>query len=233
MITAIGGIKGGVGKSTTAINLAVQLAHLSNSSVFLVDADDQGTTTDFNNLRNELHPDKPAFTFAQLSDQAVRTESTKLSKKFDHIIIDAGGRDTVSQRAALSVANLFIVPCEAKSFGIWTLQQLEGLISRAREFNPTLEAYSYINMAWTNAPDITKITDNLETAQILAESEVLKYSGLMLGNRKSFSNAGAEGLGVIELPRNKSTEKAQEEFVTLFQRFYKVDLKSKLEAVGA
>src|SRR3954468_18188642 len=46
MIAAIGGTKGGSGKSTIAINMAVMLA-AAGRDVLLVDADEQGTSRDF------------------------------------------------------------------------------------------------------------------------------------------------------------------------------------------
>ena len=50
-IITVGGIKGGSGKTTTAINITIALSNLSND-VLLVDADDQESATDFTNWRN-------------------------------------------------------------------------------------------------------------------------------------------------------------------------------------
>jgi hypothetical protein len=49
------------------------------------------------------NPAAPSYTCVKLTGASVRTEVLAMSKKYDHIIIDAGGRDTTSQRAALSV----------------------------------------------------------------------------------------------------------------------------------
>jgi chromosome partitioning protein len=52
MILVCGGIKGGVGKTTLATNLTVMLA-MEGKDVLLVDADDQGTASDFTAVRTE------------------------------------------------------------------------------------------------------------------------------------------------------------------------------------
>jgi chromosome partitioning protein len=52
MILICGGIKGGVGKSTIAVNLAILRAAIGKD-VLLVDADEQGTASDFTAVRNE------------------------------------------------------------------------------------------------------------------------------------------------------------------------------------
>jgi chromosome partitioning protein len=52
MIIVLAQTKGGVGKSTLAINLAIARAQ-KGADVLLVDADEQGTATDFTALRTE------------------------------------------------------------------------------------------------------------------------------------------------------------------------------------
>jgi chromosome partitioning protein len=54
----------------------------------------------------------------------VRTETQWLAGKYDDVIIDTGGRDTASRRAALTVAEVLLVPCLPRSFDIWTLEKV-------------------------------------------------------------------------------------------------------------
>jgi len=114
MIIIAGGIKGGSGKTTVATNLAVIRAG-QGRDVLLVDADDQETATDFTNLRNERGEGTAQYTGIKLTGAAVRTEILRLAPKYQDIIIDTGGRDTSSQRAALSVADVLLVP-----FGVYS-----------------------------------------------------------------------------------------------------------------
>ena len=106
MIVVVGGIKGGSGKSTIAANLAV--ARATKHQVLLIDGDDQESTTAWFSQRRATHPNlSPNLTFAQITGKTARERILKLSQHHDATIIDVGGRDTTTQRAALSVADLF------------------------------------------------------------------------------------------------------------------------------
>ncbi len=135
MIVIAGGIKGGSGKTTVATNLAIIRA-AQGRDVLLIDADDQETSTDFTALRNEVLPEGAGYTGIKLSGAAVRTDTLKLSKKYDDIIIDTGGRDTTSQRAALSIADVILVPFVPRSFDVWTLEKVSKLVAEMRSANP-------------------------------------------------------------------------------------------------
>jgi chromosome partitioning protein len=52
----------------------------------------------------------------------VRTELERIAPKYDDVIVDAGGRDTVSQRAALVLAHVLLVPFvgSVAKFDFWT-----------------------------------------------------------------------------------------------------------------
>ncbi len=115
MILVAGGIKGGSGKTTVATNLAVIRA-LQGCDVLLIDADDQETATDFTALRNERRADGAGYTSIKLTSHAVRTETLRLAAKYDDIVIDTGGRDTSSQRAALTVADAVNPKLKALTF---------------------------------------------------------------------------------------------------------------------
>ena len=146
MIVTVGGIKGGSGKTTVATNLAV-LHATTGRDVLLVDADDQATASDFSILRNERLETGAGFTSIMLANSAVRTEIRRLADKYDDIIIDTGGRDTTSQRAALTVSNVLLVPFVPRSFDVWTLEKVSELIAEMRAANSELTAYAFINRA--------------------------------------------------------------------------------------
>jgi len=223
MIIVVGGIKGGSGKTTVATNLAVMCA-AEGQDVLLIDADDQETASDFTILRNETQQEKPSYTCIKLTGVAVRTETIRLSNKYETIIIDTGGRDTASQRAALATANILLVPFVPRSFDVWTLEKVGNLVEEIRTINPDLEAYTFINRA------DPKGQDNDAAADVLKETDALTFININLGMRKAFGNAASSGLAVTEL--KPKDQKAISELATLFEYVFNVKITPIYEAVG-
>lgn len=206
MIIVCGGIKGGSGKTTVATNFAVIRAK-EGRDVLLIDADDQETATDFTALRGEKLESGPGYTSIKLTGANVRTQTQRLKEKYQDIIIDTGGRDTASQRAALVVADVLLVPFIPRSFDVWTIEKVSELVAEIRGVNPELKAHTFINRADPQGHE------NDEAAELLKENKELKFIDCPLGNRKAFGNAAAQGIAVTELqPEN---EKASEEITAL------------------
>ena len=67
MITVVGNLKGGSGKSTVACNLAVWMAH-SGQNVVAFDLDPQATLSDVNEVRNEEETEPALRVFRSESD---------------------------------------------------------------------------------------------------------------------------------------------------------------------
>lgn len=191
MILAFVQTKGGVGKTTLAVNLAVERVTRCGRDVLLVDADEQGTAADFVAMRTQ-RLGTPGFTCVQLSGAAVRSQVLALRGKFDDVLIDAGGRDTTGLRAALTVADLAVVPFLPRSFDIWTMDKMAALIEEARLANPALRAVAVINGADAQG------ADNEAAADVLAGNAIIDYLPAPIGRRKAFPNCSAVGLGVLE-----------------------------------
>jgi chromosome partitioning protein len=222
MIVVVGGIKGGSGKTTVATNLCIMRA-IAGCDVLLIDADDQETASDFTTLRNERTDGHAGYTSIKLTGASVRTQTQRLAEKYQDIIIDTGGRDTTSQRAALSVADLLLVPFVPRSFDVWTLEKVGQLVAEMQPANPKLKAYTFLNRADPRGQD------NDEAADVLRDTDALSFFDVALGTRKAFSNAAAQGLAVTEL---KSPDpKASDEIQMLYR--YVFDISKTSEAAGS
>lgn len=218
MIVVIGGIKGGSGKTTIAINLAVIQAQ-EGKKLILIDADDQKSSSDWVEHRENREIPTP-WTTVQLTGPSLRKQVIKLKDSYEEIIIDTGGRDTASQRSALLIADIFLTPFQPKSLDIWTGRSLSNLIEEVLTLNPELKAFAFINRG-----DPTG-SDNEKALQIIKEFNNFSCLPFTIAQRKAFSNATAEGLSVIEM--KKKDKKAIKEIKEISKYIY-CDIKKKLK----
>ena len=221
MILVVGGIKGGSGKSTVATNLAVMRAS-EGHDVLLIDADDQETASDFTLLRHERRGEAGAgYTSVKLTGPAVRTEGRRLAAKYQDLIIDTGGRDTTSQRAALALADALLVPFVPRSFDVWTLEKVAALVDEMRAANPGLRAYVFLNRADPRGQENEEAAAQLRGGKDgEAPDHQLTFLAAPLGTRKAFGNAASEGMAVTEL--RPPDPKASEEITRLYHLVFNV-----------
>jgi chromosome partitioning protein len=227
MIVTAGGIKGGTGKTTIATHFAC-IAAAQGADVLLVDADDQETAADFTAARKEDHPSAVRFTCTKLTGRSVRTEILELAPKYDHVIIDTGGRDTTSQRAALAVSDVLLVPLAPRSFDIWTLNKVAALVDEMRTANPRLKAYVFLNRTDPQGQG----TENDEATELLTEIKSLTFIDTPLGSRKAYAHAASQGLAVTELTGPQRNPKAVDEIMMLFTRCFNVSSSSQRKKAG-
>jgi chromosome partitioning protein len=195
MILGVGHVKGGVGKTTLTLNLTIARA-AAGRDVLLVDGDEQGTALLFTDLRTTTL-NAPGYTAVRLQGAALRTQVRQLAPKYDDLLIDVGGRDTGSLRAALTVAQTLLIPVQPRSFDIWAVDQMAELVNDARAINPDLRAVSVLNAADAQG------RDNDEAVEALREIAGIEVLPLTIGRRKAFPNAAAHGQAVTEaIPRD-------------------------------
>lgn len=211
MIVVLGGVKGGTGKTTLATNLTVMRA-LTGKKVLLVDGDEQKSTSIWANQRDVLGI-ATSWSTIPLVGKDIFFQVPRMQKDYDDVIIDVGGRETRSLRAAISIADIFIVPFKPRSLDVWTLGDVKAVIAEMRPANPKLKVFSIINQA------DSKGSDNEGTLSILQECEEMKCMDITIGSRKAFANAASDGLGVIEM--KNADKKAILEMQELYDFIYK------------
>lgn len=198
MILAVGNVKGGVGKTTLAVNLAIALSRQGHD-VLLIDGDEQGTAMAFTELRGSQKNGQPGYTAVALHGKAIRDQTRQLAPKYTDIVIDVGGRDTGSLRAALTVAETVIIPVQPRSFDVWGVDQTAELVRDARQINEHLRALAVLNNADSQGKD------NEAAAEALRGIEGIELAPCAIIRRKAFPNAAASGLSVLEYDDSKAS----------------------------
>lgn len=192
MIVTVGNTKGGVGKTTLAVNLVIALAR-RRLAVLLIDGDEQGTALAFTQLRADRLEGACGYTAIALHGANIRSQLWLHVGLYDHIVIDVGGRDSGSLRAALTVSDLLLIPTAPRSFDLWGVDQTAELVSNVRDINPNLRALAVVNLADFQG------RDNRDAAAMLADVDGVEVLRARLVRRKVYPNAAAQGLSILEV----------------------------------
>ncbi len=205
MITVIGSLKGGSGKSTVTFNLAVWL-EMAEAEVLVVDADPQATLSDVAEVRMEEGYEP----FLNLKD--VSALSRKKLQGYDEVLIDVGTSDIESMKLALALADRVVIPVPPSQADIWSTQRFIKFLDDAVD-GERPELVSFINRADTHHA----IRESDEAAAALVSLPGIRFIKHRLCQRTVFRRSFSEGLAVYELdPRGKGSK----EFYALTAALY-------------
>ena len=172
MVIAVTSAKGGVGKTTTAIHLAAFLQTQGNT--LLVDSDDTRNATTWAN-RGQGMP-------FQVADEI---QAGKLSRKFDHVVIDTGQRlRNLDIKALAERCDLLVIPAVPANLDtdglVLTIQALQGL------------GISHYRVLLTKVPPAPE-TEGHDLRQTLKGLKVPVFKG-QIPRLKAYEKAAGAGL---------------------------------------
>ncbi|BCB23173.1 ParA-like partition protein [Burkholderia phage FLC5] len=200
MILTVGNTKGGVGKSTIALQLALGLS-IDGSRVWLVDGDRQKTAIGAITARADSG--RPMIAASAYDDgPTLRAQVMQQRGAYDHIVIDAGGRDSTALRGALTVSDAVLIPFAPRSFDVWALKDMSDLVIESRSI-ADLQALAFVNKADAQG------SENREAAEALADYPALALLDVRVTNRKVFADASGAGLHVEEMKRRNTVACAE------------------------
>lgn len=189
MITVIGNLKGGTGKSTVVFNLALWLLE-QGTKVEVCDLDPQATLVDVAELRAE-EGFEPML--------KVITELPKRSAA--EVLVDVGTSDMDALRNAVSRADRIVIPVSPSQADVWSTQRFLEIIASSTKKKPKLVAF--VNRADTHHT----ARENDETEAALRQLKGLEVVSVRLAQRIVFRHSFSEGLAVFELePSGKATQ---------------------------
>lgn len=206
MITVIGNLKGGAGKSTVAFNLAIWLAaHGKPVSVF--DLDPQRTLSDVTEVRGE-QGHSPLFVLRSGGVELLDT----IREISDEVLVDIGTADMDALRGALSIADRVLIPVPPSQADIWSTQRFLALLGQqAGKWSP--EVCTFVNRADTHH----SVRESDEAEEALTELDGITLLPQRLSQRTAFRRSFTEGLGVFEMvPWSKASREFKAFAIALY-----------------
>ena len=194
-IIAVAQQKGGAGKTSLAIHLAVAWAG-TGKRVALVDLDPQESLSDWFRLRanKEVGSDLP-ISHRRMESWELQVGVRKLAAEHDLVVLDTPPHMDEEARFALRQAELVLVPLQPSPMDLWAGQ---GTISLA-----SAEAAEPI-MVLNRVPPRGGLT---ATAQEALKQLPARLAKSPIGNRVAFSGSLAQGLGITEAePKSRAAE---------------------------
>ena len=198
MITLIGNLKGGTGKSTVTFNLALWAATRQNTHVVVYDLDPQGTTSDAFEIRAEegyLPAIQPLQSVGSLGSEGSNTQ----------VLVDVGLSDMAATEAAIRLADHILIPVSPSQADVWSTQRFLKMIADVRAGKP-VTILGLLNRADTHA----SVKETNETAEALGMLGSIRLLDSRLYLRTTYRRSFSEGLAVFEMePRSKAAAEVE------------------------
>ena len=205
MIITISHQKGGVGKSTIAFNMAIELSKKFETS--LIDLDVQKTLTHANNIR--INNGLDSLNILDFQDENKMINFLEKQNNNQLIIIDSGGFDSALNRIAIIGADIILTPVTDKTFDLLGLQKYEEILAELSK----IEKRKIVSHVFLNNinPQVKKFD---ELVDFITSSEYFEIFNTVIRNRVDFSNSASEGKSVLEY---KPDSKAADEIKTFLK----------------
>lgn len=204
MITVVGNLKGGTGKSTVAFNLAVWLAKQGKKTA-LFDLDPQHTFKDVLDVRLEEGYEPNLLAAGDIT--ALEALAKKPSAE---VVIDVSIADRAAMLFAIKRADRIVIPCAPSQADIWSTQKFLSMI---QDEIGEKKIFAFINRADTHH----MVVETQEAEDALDMLKGVKRLPIRLYQRTAYRRSFSEGLAVFEL---NSYDKAAQEVLALATLLY-------------
>ena len=206
IITVVGNLNGGTGKSTVAFNLAVWLAH-DKSGVKAFDLDPQCTLLDVNEVRIE-DGYEPSF---EVSTDLGELEAIAKDKKSKQpVIVDMSATNMFAMEKAISLADRVLIPIQPSQADVWSTQRFLKIVNNNIDKKKT-EVLGFLNRADTHIG----VRETDEAEQALQMMQGIKAMDIKLHQRTAYRRSFSEGLAVFELDPMGKASKEMKKLATL------------------
>lgn len=194
MITVVGNLKGGTGKSTVAFNLSLWVATHRNVYVAVYDLDPQATLSDALEIRTE-----EGYTPIISSKNSIETLGNEGENA--EVIIDIGMSGMEAMKQAIAKADRIVVPIAPSQADVWSTQRFLKLVQEIKR-ETAIEILGFMNRSDTHKA----VRETDEAYAALKTLPLIKMLEPRLYQRTIYRRSFSEGLAVFELdPRSKAT----------------------------
>ena len=179
--------KGGVGKTTLAVNAAAALAR-TGRSVLLVDADPQGSALDWAAARDA----EPLFTVVGMPKPTLHRQIPRLAAAYDAVVIDGPPSASDIARSAMLAADAVLIPVQPSPYDVWAAEEVVRLTEETRIYRDALRVAFVVSRRIVG----TAIGRDVEQALSGWSLPVLPAH---VSQRVAFAETAAVGRAVVEM----------------------------------
>jgi len=184
--------KGGTGKTTLAVHLALAFIKYHNLKVAIIDTDPQGSLGKWFMIRTEKKLSNDNLTFKTASLWGAQYESKALKKDHDIVIIDTPPKIESDARPSIESADLVLIPVAASHVDFWATGAIVEIAKKANK-----KILIQINRSSQRSKLIRKTNEFIKSLNLSATKTII-------GNRQIFAASMGEGKTAVEKQKKSS-----------------------------
>jgi chromosome partitioning protein len=178
--------KGGTGKTTLAVHLAMAFIKYHDLKVAIIDTDPQGSLGKWFMIRTEKKVSNQNLTFKTASLWGAQYESKTLKNDHDIVIIDTPPKIESDARPSIEAADLVLIPMAASHVDFWATGAIVDIAKKANK-----KILAQINRSSQRSKLINKTKEFIKSLD-------LDSTETIIGNRQIYTSSMGEGKTAVE-----------------------------------
>jgi len=178
--------KGGTGKTTLSVHLALAFIKYHNLKVAIIDTDPQGSLGKWFMIRTEKKVSNEGLTFKTASLWGAQYEAKTLKTDHDIVIIDTPPKIESDARPSIEAADLVLIPMAASHVDFWATGAIVEIAKQANK-----KILIQINRSNQRSKLIDKTNDFIKSLNLLSTNTII-------GNRQIYTSSMGEGKTAVE-----------------------------------